>query len=62
MTESGWYEARGLVAVAAIIVGGSVVRRWRFTPGGDTIVASCAAIHDAGVIITGTDEGRGVMT
>ena len=29
---------------------------------GITIMASSAAIHDAGVIITGTDEGRGVMT
>ena len=62
MTKTGGNKASGLVAVTAITVARYMVRRWRFASGSYTIMAECAVIHDARVVICGTDKGHGVMT
>ena len=59
MTKCGRQETRGLVAVAAVL-GGWYVYYW-FIYGGNTVMARRTVIHDARVVILGTDKGRGVM-
>ena len=53
------YKTRGLVAVTAIPV--SWYMAWCFACCGNTVMAGRTVIHDARVIIFGTDKGRGVM-
>ena len=61
MTKRCRYKARGLVTVTAILNGWYMVW-WRgFASGGYTIMARDTVIHDTGMIIAGTDKGRGVM-
>ena len=61
MSKSSWNKARGLVAVTAITVGWCMIWWRRFASGRYTIMARNTVIHDACVIICGTDKGCGVM-
>ena len=58
MVKGRRYKARGLVAVAAVIVGWHMVRRRHFSSGGYTIVAGSAVINDALMIEPGISKGR----
>ena len=53
------YKARGLVTVTAIPVGRYMA--WCFACCDNAIMARRTVIHDARVIIFGTDKGSGVM-
>jgi len=59
MIKRGRQEARGLVAHAAIAVGGYMIDG--FSDGGNTIVAGGTVVRDAPVIKAGAGKGRGVM-
>ena len=61
MTKSSRYKARGLVAVTTITVGWYMIRWRRFASGGYAIMTGNTVIHDARVIIFGTNKGCGVM-
>ena len=61
MTKRCRYKACGLVTVTAITVGRHMVWWRRFASGGYAIMTRCTVIHDACVIIAGTDKGCGVM-
>ena len=61
MTKRSRYKTCGLVTVTAITVGRHMVWWRRFASGGYAIMTRCTVIHDACVIIAGTDKGRGVM-